>query len=122
MKKDQAFKTACVALVVAPLFLTLRPANAGNNGQMLQINTGWGSGSVKVEGYNQSRNWKVWQSGASGTAYTNNWWWKGYVRITVTKDPVWWRNWGRPVAPKTCDAIVPEKQWSSDWYTVNCQI
>ncbi|WP_159298102.1 hypothetical protein [Microcystis aeruginosa] len=114
-------KTLGVALLATPLFLVANPASAGQNGQQLQVTISSGTGTVKVEGYNQNNEWRTWQSGARNVAYTNNWWWKGYAKVTVTMDQApWWRWWDLSRPTKTCTYNVPEKQWS-DWYHVSCQ-
>jgi hypothetical protein len=116
--KNSAIKAACIGLLASPLLLMSEPASAGSNGQQLAINTGWGSGSVQVQGYNQSWVWSKWSSRANGTAYTNNSWWKSTAKITVKKDPSWLNLWKG--ASKTCYFNV-RTQWWSNWYSVSCK-
>ena len=116
--KNSAIKAACIGLLASPLLLMSEPASAGSNGQQLAINTGWGSGSVQVEGYNQSWVRSKWSRRANWTAYTNNWWWKSRAKITVKKDPSRLNLWRG--ASKTCYVNVPT-QWRTNWYSVSCK-
>ncbi len=119
MKSIKLLKVASLGLLASGMLLS-EPVSAGSNGQMLKVNIGSGSGTVKIGGYNQNNQWRNWSSGGAGTVYTNGWWWKGYVQVSVHKDqaPPWWMWWAKQ--DKVCTFTIPQSQWG-DWYTIDCQ-
>ena len=111
MKINQSIKIASIALLAMPLVLASTSVNAGLRGQKLRIDTGSGSGPVRVEGLNQDYRSSIWRSSGAGITETHGHWWNGNAHIYVTK--------GNRI--RRCLTAVP-LIWFSDWWFVDCRL
>lgn len=110
------FATYALLLALFATALTMpNLADAGTNGQQLQVFTGnreIGYTAITINGRNQKNEPKVWSANLGGAfkVTTSNWWWVGPVTIQIT-----FVNGGK----QTCSGTVPKTQ-KKDIYSIQC--